>query len=105
VPIGARYKVYLETGDGKVMECHAIASTISVQNLGGGAMWDTDRARTTITLEVLGAPTWILRDQWEEKIEEEKQASEWKCDYCGRPNQREDEACKSCNGLRSFIYT
>lgn len=31
-------------------------------------------------------------------------AQEWKCDYCGRPNQRRDETCKSCGAVRSFIW-
>ena len=29
---------------------------------------------------------------------------EWRCDYCGRPNGRHAETCKSCGGVRSFLY-
>jgi hypothetical protein len=31
-------------------------------------------------------------------------ATEWKCDYCGRPNAREKETCSSCGSVRSFVY-
>jgi len=29
---------------------------------------------------------------------------EWRCDYCGRPNGKHAETCKSCGGVRSFLY-
>lgn len=33
-----------------------------------------------------------------------KTSSEWKCTYCGRPNKRSRETCKSCGAVRSFLY-
>lgn len=110
--VGNRYKVYIEDANGNVVEVPAIAASLTVQSetidttefgqpfrtLAGGQM------RTRIELEADGAPTWIVADEWRNGLRNRLAAPEWKCDYCGRPNARERETCKSCGAVRSFIY-
>ena len=33
-----------------------------------------------------------------------RRAVEWRCDYCGSPNLRDDAWCSQCGAARSFIY-
>jgi hypothetical protein len=30
--------------------------------------------------------------------------NEWKCDWCGSPNPKDNTHCSQCGGARSFIY-
>ena len=96
--VGNRFKVYIEDQQGRVMEVPAIAASVSM-NMEYG-----DFIRTRIELDAIGDVTWTSTDNWRGSIREKSIAPEWKCDYCGRPNQRKDEICKSCGAVRSFIY-
>ncbi len=42
--------------------------------------------------------------EWYERLRAIRTASEWKCDYCGRPNPRKQQVCLACGGSRSFLY-
>jgi hypothetical protein len=96
--IGDKFKFYIETPDGRMMEIPVIVSNFSI----------TVPFDDVCHFEFAGIsqkpPIWLLQDDWQDSIETRKSSPEWKCDYCGRPNQRADETCKSCGSVRSFVY-
>jgi len=40
----------------------------------------------------------------ENLINSSKNSIEWKCDYCGTPNEKKNKTCNKCGAPRSFIY-
>lgn len=57
-----------------------------------------------ISMDIYGDFASMSADDYAEKVKTARSSKEWKCDFCGRPNQRKDETCKSCGSVRSFIY-
>ena len=96
--VGKAYKVYIEDQSGRVMEVPAISARIDFQFEYSGI------PRTHIELEAIGEAVWTDRTDWKKSVDNRKLAPEWKCDHCGRPNNRERETCTGCGAPRSFIY-
>jgi hypothetical protein len=107
-----KFKVYLETSDGRVMEVPAIAINISSRVTsrhtyedGYGEQFSIDGpVETTIELTAIGSMTWMRREGWIKEVNERRSQTEWQCDYCGRANGKGKETCSSCGANRSFIY-
>jgi hypothetical protein len=92
--VGQKFRVYLEDGAGKIYEFDTVAVSVTMREnwmLQGGT-------ETEIVLRGRGG-TITLGD-----LKERRTSPEWKCSYCDRPNQRQDEICKSCGSVRSFTY-
>jgi hypothetical protein len=90
--IGNKYHVYIETSEGYIYDIDCLAVAMDVRNTYGGLNeW-------TITLEGLGGN--ISRGE----MVKQRNAPEWVCTYCRRPNSRSQETCASCGAVRSFIY-
>lgn len=104
IAVGQPYKVYFESSEGTLMEMSAQAVTINYYH-DTLPYWGSDSATkdyfpTGFSIELRGYGRPITR----EGIMERRTAPEWACSYCGRPNQRADETCKSCGAVRSFVY-
>ncbi len=97
--IGNKCKVYLETPQGAMIEVPAISYSLSYRS-----PWGDGPTEVEMSFKALGDVTWLDQAAWEKTVEERHSAKEWKCDYCGRPNDRKDETCKSCGAVRSFVY-
>lgn len=92
-----QYKVYIEKNDGTVL-----TMPVSVQSISVNSGFD-GRFESEIILRGVGNPVWSMGSN---VLSENTSMTdeEWKCTWCGRPNRREDEVCKSCGGARSFLY-
>lgn len=58
----------------------------------------------TAELQGVGELTWTEREEFSKKIERERVAQEWRCDFCGGINPREYPRCSGCGAFRSFLY-
>ena len=98
VRAGDKCKVWVETPDGRVIEFSAVSTRIDMHMPYSGLV------ETHIEFDTFDSIAWKEKDAFRRQLKEEKSASEWKCDYCGRPNKAHDETCKSCGAVWSFIY-
>lgn len=87
-----KIKVFIEKSDGTLFDLDGMVTDVSISH--------THRGFTQFSINGASTGGVISRDE----VREMKTSAEWKCTYCGRPNQRKDEACKSCGGARSFLY-
>lgn len=95
--VGEKYKVYIETNLGQVLEL----DTLSVQMDVNGSFYEP--VTSELRLKVLGVPNWQSSKVFRENKNDHTE-NEWKCTWCGRINNRRDEVCKSCSGTRSILY-
>src|SRR3990167_1693509 len=107
--LGKQCKVIIESPDGKIFEGQAYTLSISQEMLDVSIYGNLHKSfiptgRTSLDMEIIGPLNWISKSHWQETVEERRSESEWQCGYCGRPNQRQDETCKSCGAVRSFVY-
>lgn len=98
VMAGNKCRVWVETPNGEVMEVAAFCAEISVSMSYEGLV------QTHLEFDSFDSAIWTDRESFHAKLSARKDAPEWKCGYCGRPNQKHDETCKSCGAVRSFIY-
>ena len=99
VLIKEKFKVYLERSDGSVLAAPAVLEEVTVDT---GCLYSDHEVSTKIILRAVGAPQWILGSDFLEH-EIVRTEEEWMCTWCGRPNRRENEVCKSCGGARSLL--
>jgi hypothetical protein len=97
IQLGRKYKVFVETDLGAVMEIPVVAFSMTMD-----ASYDS--LTTEIQMRCVGSPSWQDNKHFIEQVHEKQNAPEWQCTYCGRPNNKVAEVCKSCGGVRSFIY-
>lgn len=97
ISLTEQYKVYLEKNDGTVL-----AAPVRVEYISMSSDFDGTH-KTEIGLVADGPVNWMLGKEFTAK-EVEQTKEEWLCTWCGRPNGRADEVCKSCGGSRSFLY-
>ena len=99
IKIGERIKVYIERDDGAILETPGIIVSMELGS-------DSGDISTRFRMETvgLGMPVWSSPGDWRSSLNKRHTAAEWLCDFCGRPNQRADETCKSCGAVRSFVY-
>lgn len=91
IGVGERINVFVETADGKVYDLESMATSVEIRYSYDSVTEFTIHG--VCTKAILSAQAKDMRT-----------AREWKCTFCGRPNQRADETCKSCGAVRSFIY-
>ena len=92
-------KLYMETKDGHVLEL-----TGNVVGMSTTYDWNDIGGRTTVDLRLVGLEKWFTSSFMRDQVAAKTHAVEWHCDYCGRANSREQQTCKSCGAVRSFIY-
>ena len=104
---GERYRVYLQDSRGVVFEVDAIAASIEVTTdmINTTSLGDLSSTfmpgHQTIDINLRGIGEAVVRNSRDMK----QQPAEWKCAWCGRPNKRERETCKSCGAVRPFVYS
>ena len=94
VIMGNKYKFYIEESNGTLYELTSFIESMMVEVPFDGC------TRTTIEM-ISDEP---MKMTVHEEMKNKWKAPEWQCSFCGRPNERKDETCKSCGAVRSFIY-
>ena len=51
-----------------------------------------------------GEPLWQSRPTVEKKAKARAEAPEWKCPYCGAPNDRRVKRCGGCGAFRPWAW-
>lgn len=112
VTIGNKYKVIFEDEEGRVMEAPVIAMELSISREApfffndpvAEGMPALSTLMYEINLRTTGNPLWIKKEDYKKRVVKRQKSCEWRCDFCGRPNQKADETCKGCGAVRSFLY-
>jgi hypothetical protein len=104
-----RMKVFIEVEDGTIYNLDGLATDVQLTHrtdlidvssyANPGA---TIRGMRSIEFSIHGVCTSDVITTKE--VSAMRTAAEWKCTYCGRPNKRQRETCKSCGAVRSFLY-
>jgi hypothetical protein len=110
ISAGSTCKIYMELPDGALFEMTSMVRSFNFQHTIN--MVDVteygDNHRSYIpsigetTIELVGIQPGAWTDS--ANLRNRLQAPEWKCDFCGRPNEHDRETCRSCGAVRSFIY-
>jgi rubrerythrin len=108
--VGNKQKIFIEHQDGTVMEITGYVSNMTIEDRSDVidvTSFGDVRPKympgvrdIAMSLELVGCQTIYSSGM----VEQKRNSPEWRCDYCGRPNQREDETCKSCGAVRSIIW-
>jgi len=118
IQMGKKYRVYMEDGNGQIMELDAFAIEISVRvdtvpmmEMGGTMFAEPVpiRKHIDLRLQALGDITWTDSESF---IEDKRTAKEWKCEFCGLPNivvntfcgENHHDRTIGCGAVRSFLY-
>lgn len=110
ISAGSKIKVYLEFEDGRIAEVNGSIDYLTMNVVAksledDGAIVSASAAYSrNATIEISGDFFQYTREAWDRVLEARRSSREWLCPYCGRPNNRNDETCKSCSAVRSFIY-
>ncbi|MFA5714381.1 MAG: hypothetical protein WC998_01400 [Candidatus Paceibacterota bacterium] len=96
--LGKKVKCIIQAEDGTTFDISSCVTQIDVQTM--------LNERVKVDIEMIGNSAMLqsTRNEYLEITKDKKSSSEWKCDFCGRPNKKADETCKSCGAVRSFIY-
>ena len=89
---GNNIKVFIEKSDGTLYDLDGMVTNVSMSY----------SHNEFVEFSINGVSTGAVISH--EEIKKKRTDKEWACTYCGRPNQRKDETCKSCGGVRSFLY-
>ena len=89
---GKQMKVFIELSDGTMYDLDGMATSVQLNSSYNGV----------VEFEIHGISDGAIMSY--NDIRQKRTASEWACTYCNRPNSRKDETCKSCGGVRSFLY-
>lgn len=92
--VGEKIKFWMQTEDGVTYELSGMVTQLSV-----GMTFD---GPPQVEMTMLGLHPGIWSNSSE--IAKRRNAPEWKCDFCGRPNVKDRETCASCGAVRSFVY-
>jgi hypothetical protein len=113
IATGEKCKVFIEKPDGSLLELTSVVESFSLSQkcdlVDATVFGNNNRnyisgvSHTEMEIKLYGIEPLIMTTG-KDLSSRTKNALEWKCDYCGRPNRREDETCKSCGSVRSFIY-
>ena len=109
--LAQKTNVIMQFHDGEIMTIEAMATEIRSwadidfhEVLGSAAVIPVHR-RSNYEIHLVGIGE--MTTSYQETVDtlrELRSAMEWSCVYCGRPNQRIDEICKSCGAVRWFLY-
>ena len=113
ITTGEKCKVFIEKPDGSLLELTSVVESFSLSQtrdlIDVTVFGNNDRnyisgaSHTEMEIKLCGIEP-LITTTGKDLSSRAKNALEWKCDYCGRPNSRTDETCKSCGSVRSFIY-
>jgi hypothetical protein len=85
-------KVFIEKSDGTIL-------ILDGANIKVSMLYDY---KNSFNFRIDGVSTNGILEQSD--IKEKRTAQKWRCTYCGHINQRKDETCILCGGVRSFLY-
>ncbi len=90
-------KLYVVQPDGMVYDIGGYMVSLEISTTIGH--------HNTVSLEIVDADvSMLLGKEIAANVKAQRSTAEWRCPFCGRPNQRADEVCKSCGGVRPFLY-
>ena len=102
IACGQNLKVQVTSPEGHVIEMSGLVSRLDINS----SFNEVVVAEFTVMCEPERLFEWFGNNgsDYREHVIEARKSTEWQCDFCGRPNKRERETCKSCNAVRPFIY-
>ncbi len=103
--------VTIEQPDGQVFRGKCSATNITVQHGGLGVIgngpitpWEPGGQTWEITLNGYGELFWNAHDGFARRVQDNRSAAEWRCDFCGSVHPRHAVKCVQCGAARSFLY-
>ena len=99
VRCGESAQIWMQTKDGVMIELTGMVREYSLSSSITGLI--------EMDLSIVsgdGDMSLLFNDSKHPKVSELRAQKEWQCSYCGRPNAKHRETCKSCGAVRPFIY-
>ena len=99
ISLNKQIRVFIQDHEGRVIDITGNIASFSINHRFDELI--------TMDLELVGSASNFYKlglGEFEKVRNKKRTAPEWRCDYCGQVNKRENTFCDHCGGRRSFLY-